>query len=107
MTDEDALLAAIVANPDDDTVRLAFADWLDERGGELDVAWAGFIRGQVRVAAAAAEGAWGLLVAEAQRPEIPRWQARVLERLGLAEPGLDWSRWHRGFPESLGGEFAT
>lgn len=30
MTDEDALLAAILAAPDDDTPRLVFADWLDE-----------------------------------------------------------------------------
>src|SRR5262245_30960470 len=30
MTEEAALRAAIVANPDDDTARLAFADWLDE-----------------------------------------------------------------------------
>jgi uncharacterized protein (TIGR02996 family) len=29
-TDEHALLAAIGANPDDDTVRLVYADWLDE-----------------------------------------------------------------------------
>jgi uncharacterized protein (TIGR02996 family) len=32
MTDEDALLAAIVAHPDDDTPRLVYADWLDEHG---------------------------------------------------------------------------
>lgn len=32
MSDEDALLAAIVANPDDDTPRLVYADWLDENG---------------------------------------------------------------------------
>ncbi|MBY0457976.1 MAG: TIGR02996 domain-containing protein, partial [Gemmataceae bacterium] len=30
MTDRDALLAAICANPAEDTPRLAFADWLDE-----------------------------------------------------------------------------
>jgi uncharacterized protein (TIGR02996 family) len=30
MSDQDALLAAIIANPDEDTPRLAFADWLDE-----------------------------------------------------------------------------
>jgi uncharacterized protein (TIGR02996 family) len=32
MTEEDSLLAAIAAEPDDDTVRLAYADWLDEHG---------------------------------------------------------------------------
>jgi uncharacterized protein (TIGR02996 family) len=30
MSDEDALLAAIAANPDEDTPRLAYADWCDE-----------------------------------------------------------------------------
>src|SRR5262245_36104585 len=30
MTEQAALLAAIVADPDDDTARLAYADWLDE-----------------------------------------------------------------------------
>ena len=30
MSDEDALLAAIIAAPDDDTPRLVYADWLDE-----------------------------------------------------------------------------
>lgn len=32
MSDRQALLAAICANPDDDTPRLVFADWLDEHG---------------------------------------------------------------------------
>jgi uncharacterized protein (TIGR02996 family) len=44
MTDEDALLAAIAANPDDDTVRLAYADFLEERGGEVNAARAEYIR---------------------------------------------------------------
>jgi uncharacterized protein (TIGR02996 family) len=30
MSDQAALLAAIIAHPDDDTLRLAYADWLDE-----------------------------------------------------------------------------
>jgi uncharacterized protein (TIGR02996 family) len=29
-TDRDALIAAVVAHPDEDTPRLALADWLDE-----------------------------------------------------------------------------
>jgi uncharacterized protein (TIGR02996 family) len=32
MNDRDALLAAILADPADDTVRLAFADWCEENG---------------------------------------------------------------------------
>ena len=32
MSDELALLTAIIAHPDEDTPRLIFADWLDENG---------------------------------------------------------------------------
>lgn len=35
MSDEAAFLAAIFAEPDDDTVRLVFADWLEERAGAV------------------------------------------------------------------------
>lgn len=34
MTDGEALLAAILANPADDTARLVYADWLQEQGEE-------------------------------------------------------------------------
>jgi uncharacterized protein (TIGR02996 family) len=44
MTDRDALLRAILANPDEDTPRLAFADLLDEEGERKRAA---FIRSQI------------------------------------------------------------
>lgn len=44
MTEETAFLTAIAGAPGDDTPRLAFADWLDERGGRAEVALAEFIR---------------------------------------------------------------
>jgi uncharacterized protein (TIGR02996 family) len=44
MSDEDALLAAIAAQPDEDTPRLAYADWLDENDRH---ARAEFIRVQI------------------------------------------------------------
>src|SRR5262245_7442868 len=48
MTDGAALLEAIRANPDEDTPRLAYADWLDESATtEADPARARFIRLQV------------------------------------------------------------
>src|SRR5688500_6780520 len=52
---EEALLAAIAAMPEEDTPRLAFADYLDERGGEAAVARAEFIRLQVMLYRAPAE----------------------------------------------------
>ena len=47
MSDGDALLAAILAEPDEDTPRLAYADWLDEYGGEAEHVRAEFIRTQI------------------------------------------------------------
>jgi len=44
MTDGDALLRAIIAQPDEDTPRLMYADWLDEQG---EAQRAEFIRVQV------------------------------------------------------------
>lgn len=35
MTDRDALLAAILAHPEDDAPRIIFADWLDENAGTV------------------------------------------------------------------------
>jgi uncharacterized protein (TIGR02996 family) len=50
MTDLDALYAAILAEPGEDTPRLAYADALDERGGPGDAARAEFIRLQIELA---------------------------------------------------------
>lgn len=47
MTDADALLAAVCAEPDDDTPRLVFADYLDEAG---EPERAAFIRVQIALA---------------------------------------------------------
>jgi uncharacterized protein (TIGR02996 family) len=47
MSDRDALIAAILANPDEDTPRLALADWLQENG---EPERAEFIRVQVELA---------------------------------------------------------
>lgn len=44
MSDEAALRAAICANPDEDTLRLVYADWLDEHGAPERAA---FIRAKV------------------------------------------------------------
>jgi uncharacterized protein (TIGR02996 family) len=48
-SDEQAFLKAILAAPDDDTPRLVFADWLDERGEGDDAARAALIRAQCRL----------------------------------------------------------
>lgn len=57
MNSEDPLLRAIVADPEDDTARLAYADRLDELGGEANATRAEFIRLQVMLYRASAETA--------------------------------------------------
>jgi uncharacterized protein (TIGR02996 family) len=47
MSDDEALLAAIAAHPEEDTPRLVYADWLDEHGQPVR---AEFIRVQVAIA---------------------------------------------------------
>lgn len=44
ISEQDALIAAIKANPDDDTPRLVYADWLQERCDPWSLKRAGFIR---------------------------------------------------------------
>lgn len=34
MSDGDALLTALLSDPDDETLRLAYSDWLQEQGAE-------------------------------------------------------------------------
>jgi uncharacterized protein (TIGR02996 family) len=50
VSEQAAILAAICADPEDDTPRLAYADWLDERGRREDHLRAAFIRAQIELA---------------------------------------------------------
>ena len=50
MDERRALLLAAIAHPDEDTPRLALADWLDEHGDGANCARAEFIRLQCRIA---------------------------------------------------------
>jgi uncharacterized protein (TIGR02996 family) len=52
VTDRDALYAAILAAPDDDTPRLVYADFLDDTGVRADGIRARFIRNQIALARA-------------------------------------------------------
>jgi uncharacterized protein (TIGR02996 family) len=89
MTDEAALLAAILARPDEDTPRLMYADWLDEHGQPER---AEFIRIQCDPTAdEAAEDR----AAELEERNRTKWLA------GLPQfPGARWE-FRRGFPEYL------
>ncbi|VTR93021.1 unnamed protein product [Gemmata massiliana] len=100
MDDEDALLRAICAHPDEDTPRLAFADWLSERGGAVNTAWANGIRAQVWLASGSTDTA-GVL--QSRVFESAYGLEKLRERLGIDCVGAD--QWERGFPTQLVGDF--
>ncbi|MBY0460679.1 MAG: TIGR02996 domain-containing protein [Gemmataceae bacterium] len=73
--DEAALLAAIRSQPDEDTPRLAYADWLDENEAPIQ---AEFIRLQCRLASGSA--------ADADYPDTLERYAEVAARFQVAAP---------------------
>ena len=79
MSAEAGLLRAILDDPDDDTPRLVYADWLDEHGDE---ARAEFIRLQVELAKLEAD--------DERRPEIKEKVERLRQEHG--------SKWFREVP---------
>jgi uncharacterized protein (TIGR02996 family) len=94
MFDDDTFLAAVLEEPDNDTLRLIYADWLDEKGQ---------VRGEfIRIQCAKAKAA-------DDDPSLPIWEARERELLGKHE--VDWVRpirylidaweFHRGFVEQV------
>ena len=48
--DADAFVRAFLRNPQDETQRLVFADWLDDTGEAHNAAWAGYIRAKAAAA---------------------------------------------------------
>lgn len=102
MSDEDALLAAICADPADDTARLAFADLLDEHGGAVEAAWAQFIRAHIRLGTGTEQAGDVPTVLELGSDE---WVGRFAARLGFPSDEVTITEWDRGFPESLSGAY--
>jgi uncharacterized protein (TIGR02996 family) len=89
MSDEDAFLRAAQAQPDDDTLRLVYADWLEEQGEGTHAA---FVRLQVRRSQLDVRhpDRAGLLAEEARLLQKHKryWNGRVhrtLHRRGLPE----------------------
>ena len=83
MTDQDALLRAVIENPDDDTPRLVYADWLEENGQPER---AEFIRLQIELAVARREVA-------AVSTAVPDRVAELYDRHG--------DGWRQPFPDPL------
>jgi uncharacterized protein (TIGR02996 family) len=88
VTEEDALMRAVIAEPDDDAPRLIYADWLDEHG---ESERAEFIR--VQIAAA------GLSLKDPRLPPLWRREGQLLRRNreAWAAPIRAVSRAHRFF----------
>ena len=101
MSEREHLLAAICANPEEDTPRLAFADWLDEQGGDGNARRAAFIRAQIRLAPLPRYHPDWLPAAHAI---LRTWGPHLLEwrtELPLLA-GIHWGEFRRGFVETVG-----
>lgn len=94
MTHDDAFVQAILENPDDDTPRLIYADWLDERGDPRGE----FVRIQCYLAAIPADDERRSLLEQYERELLARHQERWL---GELRPLLSGWTFHRGFLDSI------
>jgi uncharacterized protein (TIGR02996 family) len=95
VTDENALLRAVIADPEDDAPRLIYADWLDENGQSQR---AEFIRVQTALARMA--------VNDDRRPHLRRAERRLLRRWGghwteALRPAIVNYSFQRGFVEAV------
>jgi uncharacterized protein (TIGR02996 family) len=98
LTYADAFLQAICDEPDEDTHRLVFADWLEEQGDEESLTRAEFIRAQIELAGPDLDG---------ERRDFLAARVRELER----RQGRAWAgpvarlvrnyAFRRGFVESV------
>jgi uncharacterized protein (TIGR02996 family) len=95
MNDENALLRAIAAHPDEDTPRLAFADYLEEHGNPDRAA---FIRGQVELARLSEDSLHRREVAFKCRQLLDAHEEEWLEPRDAFS--FDW-HWSRGFVDTL------
>ncbi len=89
MNEYEAFVAAIRAHPDEDTPRLALADWLQENGDETR---AEFVRAQVALGAAQPDEAFR----QRWKEHTDRWRAE-LPKLSR----VTWGAMLRGFVDSV------
>src|SRR4051812_12191663 len=97
MTDREALYRAILADPDDDTLRLVYADSLEE---EAEADRAAFIRTQVELARVPEyDPSWVRVRYRGRGHPAAEW---VLDLPELPD-GLNWARepFRRGFPSAV------
>jgi uncharacterized protein (TIGR02996 family) len=97
MSDEEALFAAILAHPDEDTPRLVYADWLQEHGDEPR---ADFIRLQIERERLTPADPQFPTVLRRERTLFAHHKARWLMPLQVMLPGASM-KFRRGFVEEL------
>lgn len=111
MSEDEAFLAAVRANPADDTVRLVYADWLDERGDPR----ADFLRLDCHLRGLSADDSeyqnHQRRLNELARALERRWLATVcriqVELDGTARASAAWDSPFAGWTVSAGGVSAT
>jgi uncharacterized protein (TIGR02996 family) len=86
MHDEDDFLRKLLENPADDTVRLVYADWLDERGDDESKQKAQFLRLTARLNERKKPGEWRTALREEMQPlaaKLPTDWLAVVSRLKI------------------------
>jgi uncharacterized protein (TIGR02996 family) len=103
---EVAFLRAIVADPDDDTSRLVYCDWLEERAEHKGASRqrAEFIRGQIELARTTQDSLARRTLAFRVRKMLERHATKWLGP--LRKHVHDW-HFHRGFLDKVGVTAAT
>jgi uncharacterized protein (TIGR02996 family) len=96
MSDHDALLAAICAEPDEDTPRLVFADWLEENDQPERAA---FVRAQIELARTPAWEPFAVLCRWRRREWLSGWPFRRFLP-PLAGSSVEWHE--QAFRRGLG-----
>src|SRR5437867_1736192 len=96
MFDEEGLLVAVRDDPQDDVPRLAYADWLEERGGADETARAELIRVQLALARAAEDDPARPDLMVRERELLDAHQVRWKAPLADVSASLTFVR---GFPE--------
>src|SRR5262249_10942602 len=96
MTDAAALLAAIWDHPHDDTLRLVYADWLEEHGDPAQVARSEFIRLQCELARLAVDDPRYAPLKAREKELWRKWNAAW--RSALKGDAKRWP-FHRGFAQ--------
>jgi uncharacterized protein (TIGR02996 family) len=99
MTDREVLYQAILTHPDDDTLRLVYADALEEEGEEQRAA---FIRMQVELTS---RPVYDPACIRAQHEGINQMESSWLHQLHLPD-GISWAEpaFRRGFPAAIRAE---